>query len=92
MRLFDTRGLFEVRFEPRLSSAVQLMTRAHVNYYGYSGEYPYDVGNEGMSHDRYRGGWAGGEARIIATPTSALRITAGGEGQHHFLVNQRYND
>lgn len=92
MRLFDTRGFFEVRFEPHLSSAVQLMTRAHVNYYGFSGEYPYDVGDAGVSHDRYRGGWAGGEARIIATPTSALRITAGGEGQHHFLVNQRYND
>ncbi len=92
MRLNDTHGLLEARFEPRLSEAVQLMSRAHLNYYGFTGKYPYDAGSMGLNDDIFRGAWAGGELRLVAQPTKTFRITAGGEGQHHFLVNTRYDD
>ena len=76
----DTRMMAELRFEPHLTSAVQLMTRAHAHRYLYKGNYRFD---EGENHEDFAGTWFGGEARIIYTPGPRLRITGGGEGQIH---------
>jgi outer membrane receptor for ferrienterochelin and colicins len=70
----------ELRFEPHLSDTVQLMTRAHANRYLYKGNYRFATDE---NHEAFAGTWFGGEARIIYTPSARLRITGGGEGQHH---------
>ncbi len=87
-RLRDTRGFLEARFEKKLSSQIELMLRAYYDGYGYQGHYAYADQDGGVAYERYRGAWAGGEARIVAQPVPGLRITAGGEGQDHFLVDQ----
>ena len=90
-RLVDTRGFVEARFEPKLSETVQLMARAYANLYQFRGVYPYNFAppdEDGVTRERYRGAWAGGEGRLVISPTKMVRITAGGDGQHHFQVNQ----
>jgi outer membrane receptor for ferrienterochelin and colicin len=95
-RLADTRGFVEGRFEPKLSDKVQLLARAYANLYQFRGTYAYTFAppdEDGVQRERYRGAWAGGEGRVVVTPLKALRITAGGDGQHHFQVNQEgHND
>lgn len=74
----DTRMMAEVRYEPKLASMVQLMTRAHANRYLFHGRFSFDT--EDNVEDFY-GTWFGGEARLVVTPSSRVRITGGGEGQ-----------
>ena len=88
----DTRGLAEVRFEPELSRYVQLMSRAHVNYYTFRGQYPRPVGSGGLELDRFYGSWAGLEERLVLTPGGKVRLTLGGELQSHYLVHQTVED
>ncbi len=76
----DTRMMAELRFEPHLSDSVQLMTRAHANRYLYQGNYRSE---DNVNLERFAGTWFGGEARLIYSPSPRLRITGGGEGQHH---------
>jgi outer membrane receptor for ferrienterochelin and colicin len=92
LQQMDTRGLLEVRFEPELSRAVQLMSRAHVNYYGFRGQYPRPVGGGGLERDRFDGSWAGLEERLVLTPGGQVRLTIGGELQSHYLVHQTVED
>ena len=79
-RFTDTRMMAELRFEPHLSSALQLMTRAHAHRYIYQGNYRFAADE---NHEDFAGTWFGGEARLIYTPSARLRITGGGEGQLH---------
>ena len=88
----DTRGLFEVRFEPEVSRSVQLLSRAHVNYYAFRGQYPRPAGSGGLERDRFDGSWAGLEERIVWTPGGKVRLTLGGELQSHYLVHQTVED
>jgi outer membrane receptor for ferrienterochelin and colicin len=88
----DTRGLVEVRFEPELSRTVQLMSRAHVNYYSFRGTYPRDPTNGGVERDTFDGSWAGIEERLVFTPGGRIRLTLGGEFQSHYLVHQTVED
>jgi outer membrane receptor for ferrienterochelin and colicin len=88
----DTRGVVEVRFEPALSEQVQLLSRAHVNYYGFRGDYPRAPGSGGLERDRFEGSWAGLEERVVFTPGGKVRLTLGGELQSHFLVHQTAED
>jgi outer membrane receptor for ferrienterochelin and colicin len=88
----DTRGLVEVRFEPELSRFVQLMSRAHVNYYAFRGQYPRPVGSGGLERDRFDGSWAGLEERVVLMPGGNVRLTLGGELQSHYLVHQTVED
>ena len=88
----DTRGLMEVRFEPELSRYVQLMSRAHVNYYTFRGYYPRPDANGGLERDRFDGSWAGLEERLVLTPGGKVRLTLGGELQSHYLVHQTVAD
>jgi len=85
----DTRGLLEVRFEPRLADTFQLLTRAFLNYYAYRSRLARgtDAAQDGL--ETYRGVWTGVEARGVWTPGAALRLTVGGEGQFHPVVQQQ---
>jgi outer membrane receptor for ferrienterochelin and colicin len=91
-RQADTRGLLEVRFEPELARHVQLMSRAHVNYYTFRGHYPRPSGSGGLERDRFDGSWAGIEERLVLTPGAGVRLTLGGELQSHYLVHQTVTD
>lgn len=80
----DTRGLLEVRFEPRLSKRVRLFTRVFANHYRFDGDYAYEgatVDETILNTEEYRGTWMGGEARIVLEPIDPLRLTLGGEIQ-----------
>jgi len=81
----DTRALLEVRFEPRVSSTVQLMSRAHLNYYNFRGFYPL---SDGLEKDTFNGSWLGVEQRVMLTPAPHVRLTLGGEAQLHYLVHE----
>jgi outer membrane receptor protein involved in Fe transport len=84
----DTRGMVEAKFEPRLTSTLQSVTRAHVNYYQYDGTFAAIPELGGVSHTGYKGSWAGVEERLVFTPVHTVRITAGAELQEHFLADQ----
>jgi outer membrane receptor for ferrienterochelin and colicins len=85
----DTRGLLEARFEPRLGETFQLLTRAFLNYYAYRSRLATGANPDEDGLETYRGVWAGVEARGVWTPGAALRLTVGGEGQFHPLVQQQ---
>jgi outer membrane receptor protein involved in Fe transport len=87
-RFGDTRGMIEARFEPQLTKTVQSLSRAHANMYNFDGLSPYTPAEEGPSRDSYRGRWGGFEQRFVFTPTSALRLTVGGEIIRHFTAKQ----
>ncbi|MET0592474.1 MAG: TonB-dependent receptor, partial [Polyangiaceae bacterium] len=88
----DTRGLLEVRFEPEIARSVQLMSRAHLNYYAFRGDYPREPGSGGLERDRFDGAWAGLEERLVITPGGKVRLTLGGELQSHFQAHQTAED
>lgn len=83
----DTRGLVEARFEPKLSSAVQLASRAHANLYNFTAGLPYDAADGGLDRQEYRGRWVGVEQRVLLTPSENVRVIAGGEAQRHFSAS-----
>jgi outer membrane receptor protein involved in Fe transport len=91
----DTRGFLELRFEPQLTSAVQLLARAHVNMYDFDGFNAYPTWQQsggtttGSSSDTYRGRWGGAEARVFLTPSESFRLTVGGEFIQHFQTLQQ---
>jgi outer membrane receptor for ferrienterochelin and colicin len=85
----DTRALIEARFEPRLGDTFQLLTRAFVNYYAYRSRLATGVDPNQDGLESYRGVWTGIEARGVWTPGAALRLTIGGEGQFHPVVQQQ---
>jgi outer membrane receptor protein involved in Fe transport len=91
-RQTDTRGFIELRAEPQVTSAVQLLSRLHGNLYRFSGSYARAEADGGVEVDEYRGAWIGFEQRVIITPVESLRLTLGGEGQVHFQVEQTARD
>ena len=85
----DEKAFGELRYEPKISDAVQIFTRAHVNHYFFHGFYRSPDTDPALMEDYY-GTWLGGEARIAITPLDdprTLRIVAGGEGQYHPAAN-----
>ena len=90
--LTDTRGLIEARFEPQVTKQLQLLSRVHVNYYGFDGETASLAALGGPVLESFRGSWAGFEQRAILSPVPSLRITAGGELQRHLHAHQRSTD
>jgi outer membrane receptor protein involved in Fe transport len=83
-RLLDTRAMAELRYEPKLSSSLQLLLRAHGNRSG-SQEW---FASAPPAYETYIGVWYGAEARLIWS-LPALRLTLGGEGQVHPVVSLR---
>lgn len=88
----DTRGLIEARFEPQLNKQLQLLSRVHVNYYGFDADTASLAAAGGPVLETFRGSWAGFEQRAILSPVQSLRITAGGELQRHLHAHQRSTD
>ena len=84
----DTRGLVELRFEPVVSTQVQLLSRAHANLYNFDDFLPYTPENGGNASETFRGRWAGLEQRVVYTPIPAMKMTLGGEVQRHFETAQ----
>jgi outer membrane receptor protein involved in Fe transport len=84
----DTRALLELRFEPAVSRSLQLLSRAHLNYYNFRGHYPYEPVEGGVQVDTYNGSWVGFEQRAVFTPLPGVRLTAGAEAQLHWAVHQ----
>lgn len=85
----DTRGFVEARFEPKVSSSVQLLSRAHANFYNFDDILAYTDADGGLSHDVFRGTWFGFEQRVVVTPSKSIRFTVGGEVIHHSSTIQR---
>ena len=84
----DTRGMLEMRFEPKVSDELQFLSRVHANLYDFDGGSAYTA-PQGLNRDTYRGRWGGLEQRVVYTPTSAVRATVGGEVIRHFQTLQR---
>jgi len=84
----DTRGLIEVRFEPQVTSAIRVMSRAHLNYYAFRAQYPRAAAQDGLEKDTFDGSWVGFEQRVVLTPAAGVRLTVGGELQVHYQVHQ----
>ncbi|MCK6548555.1 TonB-dependent receptor [Myxococcota bacterium] len=79
----DERGMVELRYEPRLSSLVQLSFRGHANVYGFEGNYRYE---DVLNVETLEGVWGGAEARVILTPFDdprAMRVSIGGTVERH---------
>ncbi|RYZ09545.1 MAG: PEGA domain-containing protein [Myxococcales bacterium] len=88
----DSRGSFELRAEPRWSDGFQTLTRLHVNHYRFDGGFARLPVDGGLERDTFRGSWVGLEQRVELEPSSAFKLTLGGEGQLHFQVQQRARD
>jgi len=73
-RSADTRAFAELRYEPALSKAVHLYSRAYVDRYDFAGRYPY-VGD--FVADTFHGTWTGAEARVVGGAASWFRLTGG---------------
>jgi outer membrane receptor protein involved in Fe transport len=92
----DSRGFFQIKAEPRISSRVSSVSRLVVNRYTFRGTYPspleYDADTEryrnGLEIDEYRGHWATLEQRFGYVHSEYLHVTVGAEGSYHFDVKQ----
>ncbi len=87
----DTRGVFELRFDPRLSERVQLFSRLALNHYNFTQQavFPVDSGITPFHRERFVGTWGVAEARLSLTLSRVLRLMVGVEGQVHFQAQQR---
>ncbi|MCB9683714.1 MAG: TonB-dependent receptor [Alphaproteobacteria bacterium] len=85
----DRRGLFELRYEPKLSDSFQLFTRGFANMYDFDGTYIYDPSRDidavVVNPEVYRGRWAGGEVRGVLD-TDQVRWTTGAEVDGSFVL------
>ncbi len=90
-RFIDTHGRLEARFEPRLTSSLQSLSRAHVSTYDFSATTPYAAEDGGVARETYKGRWVGLEQRFLAN-LGPVRLIAGGELQRHFTVSLQGND
>lgn len=80
----DRRAFVEVRFEPELSEAVQLLTRLSYDHVYYEGTFPYDKADGGVFEETYTGDWMTLDLRALFRPVDGLRLTVGAEYQFHF--------
>jgi outer membrane receptor protein involved in Fe transport len=88
-RQVDTRGFVELRFEPKLSSQLTSLTRAHVNLYAYRGFFAYPPDWGGLERDKYDSTWVGAEQRFLWSPGRAFTASIGVEGQAHPNAHQQ---
>lgn len=88
----DSRAFLELRAEPELTKQLSSLTRAHFNYYRYTGQFPRDVADGGVETDEFEGSWGGLEQRFVLSASEMVQLTAGAEGQIHFQVDQYAED
>lgn len=88
----DTRGFLELMFSPRISDKIGSTTRASIDLYNFHDnlEY-YPAPGDFRSHgtEDFMDVWLLAEQRVEVSPIPALKLTAGAEGQLHFLGAQR---
>ncbi len=85
-RTNDQRGFVGLRYDDSATDrAVTLHGRAYYDYYGFNGDYPYEVEDGGVLSDRFRGHWGGIEGRADWRPTESLRLSFGAELVRHFV-------
>ena len=87
----DSRATLELKAEPSFGP-VRSLTRVHANHYRFDGGYARASEDGGLERDAFRGSWVGLEQRLELSPSSAFKLTVGGEGQAHFQVEQRGRD
>jgi len=87
-RQTDTRGMAELRAEPKIAPWLEWLTRVYANYYGYRGHFAHAPENGGLEYDTFDGQWVGLEQRFVYKPIERVRVTVGGEVQGHFDVHQ----
>jgi outer membrane receptor for ferrienterochelin and colicin len=80
----DRRAFFEARWEPRLSSSADLLTRVSYDHVGYRGVYAYSEADGGALRETYHGHWMTAEVRADLALLESLRLQAGTEYQFHF--------
>lgn len=88
----DQRGFLELRYEPRLTESMQLLTRAYLDTYDFEGGYPYGDDETGTLVDNWEGAWAGAEARLVGEFGDTLRVTVGGEGRASLMAELTSRD
>jgi outer membrane receptor protein involved in Fe transport len=80
----DGRSFVELRYEPKLTDWLQLLTRVYYDHYDYDGTYPYEDRDVGLAREYYRGDWLGAEVRGLSRFDFGLRLTVGGAYSMHF--------
>src|SRR6478609_1298794 len=88
----DSRASLELKAEPKWGDTVRTLTRVHANNYRFDGGYARLPADGGVERDTFRGSWIGAEQRLELTPSAAVKLTLGGEGQLHFQVRERARD
>jgi outer membrane receptor protein involved in Fe transport len=77
----DTRGFAEVRFDPKLTEALQLSTRVSLDLYRFAGAYPYADPTTDVQRDTWNGLWGDAEVRLRARLADPITLTVGGEAR-----------
>lgn len=91
----DTRGFIEAKLEPRFSDKFATSTRVSLNLANYHDNLWFDPlpgQTTWFSTEDYNDIWVAADQRFEISPTKAVRITLGGEGQVHFQGKQRGYD
>ncbi len=86
--LVDTRGMLELRFEPRLSETAQLLTRASINRYEYRSLLRHTDDPTNPGRETFDGTWVEGEIRGAFEVARGLRLNVGTQGQYHLEATQ----
>lgn len=79
----DRRAFAELRYEPQLTSWMQLLTRAYVDHQSYDGTYAAINPDFFLASEHAEGNWGGVEARALLTPLEDLRFTTGAQLETH---------
>nr|MBK7067536.1 TonB-dependent receptor [Deltaproteobacteria bacterium] len=86
--LADTRGLLELRFDPRLSDSAQLITRLSLNHYAYRSVLRHTDDPTNPGRETFNGTWIEGEIRGAFEVARGLRLNVGAQGQYHLDATQ----
>ncbi len=79
----DSRGFADLRHRVGLTDAVELETRATLDYYGYQGDFAYEATDGGLLKDRFTGVWVGGEVRLSLRPFEGALWTVSADLARH---------
>jgi outer membrane receptor protein involved in Fe transport len=87
-RNVDTRGLLELRVEPKITESLTSLTRLDLNLYRYRGYFAYSPIEGGVDSNFYDSTWFGAEQRFVFAPSPSVSLSLGAEGQLHPNVHQ----
>lgn len=85
-RSLDQRSLVDLKYDSGISADKNIMVRAYLDHYAYSGTYPYDTN----SFDASDGNWMGNELQFRWDLRPNNRITIGAEYKRNSRVDYRY--